>query len=108
MLGACKRGGARPWLACCMRCERSGRPAGVPWGGGRASGWLAYKRARARAGACAQVMQDWLAERKLDRKALAALAANVAAVEAYADHVKREVLPPPAAASLRAPSRAHQ
>ncbi len=53
-------------------------------------------------------MQDWLAERKLDRKALAALAANVAAVEAYADHVKREVLLPPAAVALRAPSRAQR
>ncbi|KAK9827616.1 hypothetical protein WJX81_006673 [Elliptochloris bilobata] len=37
------------------------------------------------------VMQDWLAERKLDRKALAALAANAAAVEAYADHARCEV-----------------
>lgn len=41
-----------------------------------------------------QVMQDWLAERKLDRKALAALAANAAAVESYKDHARGEVRSP--------------
>lgn len=37
------------------------------------------------------MMQDWLAERKLDRKALAALAANAVAVEAYSDYARCEV-----------------
>ena len=39
----------------------------------------------------AQVMQDWLNIRRLDRKALGVLAANLAAYEAYHEHVRDEV-----------------
>ena len=38
----------------------------------------------------AQVMQDWLNERKLDRKALTALSTNLAAVEAWEEYVLEE------------------
>lgn len=42
-------------------------------------------------GVCgAQVMQDWLNERKLDRKALTALSTNLAAVEAWEEYVLEE------------------
>lgn len=39
----------------------------------------------------AQVMQDWLNHRKLDRKALGVLSANLAAYEAYQEYVEEEV-----------------
>lgn len=38
----------------------------------------------------AQVMQDWLNERKLDRKALTALSTNLTAVEAWEHYVREE------------------
>lgn len=37
-----------------------------------------------------QVMQEWLNERKLDRKALTALSVNLAAVEAWEEYVREE------------------
>lgn len=36
-------------------------------------------------------MQDWLSQYKLDRKALAALAHNLGAVEAYEEYAAQEV-----------------
>ena len=35
-------------------------------------------------------MQDWLNERKLDRKALTALSTNLAAVEAWEEYMREE------------------
>lgn len=43
-------------------------------------------------GYSAQVMSDWLADKKLDRKLLGMLAANLAAVEAWDDYEADETL----------------
>lgn len=40
---------------------------------------------------CLQMMQDWLARYKLDRKALAGLAGNAQAVQAYQDYLQATV-----------------
>jgi len=49
------------------------------------------RETREEQGHAAQMMQDWLSQYKLDRKALAALAANLAAVEAYEEFAAQEV-----------------
>ena len=41
--------------------------------------------------ACPQILNDWFNKHHLDRKALAGLAANLAAAEAYHEHVADEV-----------------
>jgi hypothetical protein len=41
---------------------------------------------------CVQVMSDWLADKKLDRKLLGVLSANLAAVEAWEEFESDEVL----------------
>lgn len=38
-----------------------------------------------------QMMQEWLGQHKLDRKALAALASNAQAVQAYEDYLHNQV-----------------
>ena len=38
-----------------------------------------------------QMMQEWLGQHKLDRKALAALASNAQAVQAYEDYLHSQV-----------------
>lgn len=38
-----------------------------------------------------QMMQEWLGQHKLDRKALAALASNAQAVQAYEDYLRNQV-----------------
>lgn len=41
---------------------------------------------------CAQVMSDWLSDKKLDRKQLGVLSANLAAVEAWEEFESEEAL----------------
>lgn len=40
---------------------------------------------------CSQMMQEWLGQHKLDRKALAALAGNAQAVQVYDDYLHSQV-----------------
>ena len=40
---------------------------------------------------CLQMMQEWLGQHKLDRKALAALAGNAQAVQVYEDYLRQQV-----------------